>query len=277
MGSNGTNAFLAHKERVGNDVSFVRGIIDSYTFVGFGTVKLYANERVTVSCGNMTFTNVEVVVLGINGWGIKPVPAVNDRVMLFTTQTPVPDIKTFSASGSMPPYDLSGLKALPVTDSKTAQLITVSKSKVELTGNNKVTIDDNGIKIEDRNGNKVTTSSSGVAFEDKNKNKITTSDSGVVFEDTNKNKVNTTTDGVAFEDKNHNKVTTTSSGISLEDANGSKHNKIATSNTGISITDISENTIVTAQSKITLTVKGGSVIEAGESSVKINSKLEIKK
>lgn len=156
MGNNAMNAMLAHKERVGNDNSFVRGIIDTYTLLGFGVVTKYSAERVEVSCGNMTFTNVEVMVFGINGWGIKPVPTKGDRVLLFSTQTPVPDIKQFIATGSMPPYDLSGLKAIPVTDSvQSSQLITVDKNGVVLSGSNKITVNNNGIQIEDKNGNKI--------------------------------------------------------------------------------------------------------------------------
>ena len=168
MGDNAVNALLAHQERVGNDITFVRGLIESYTFLGFGTVTQYLNERVTVSCGNMTFTNVEVMVFGVNGWGIKPVPAKDDRVMLLSTQTPVPDIKEFIASGSMPAYDLSGLKAVPVTDSvKASQLITVDKDKVQLTGDVKLTLSSSGITIEDKNGNKIETNSSSVKINGK--------------------------------------------------------------------------------------------------------------
>lgn len=261
MGDNAINAMLAHQSRAGVDTTYFRELIEGYTFATYAKVTKYSNGRVDVLCGKLKFTNVEVLVLGVNGWGIKPVPAVGDRVLLISSQSPVVDIKTFISTGTMPPYDVSGLKAIPVCDDTTAtQLITVDKDKVKLTGPNKLTVDKNGIKLEDANGNKVDTTKNGVSFEDKFKNKV-----------------DTTTDGVAFEDKNHNKVTTASSGIALEDANSSKHNKIVTSNTGISITDISENTIVTAQNKITLTVKNGSVIEAGASSVKINGNLEIKK
>ena len=153
MAGNGINAFLAHKERVGNDNNFVRGIIDSYTFIGFGVVTEYTDERITVSCGSMVFTNVEVVVLGVNGWGIKAVPAVDDRVILFSTQTPVPDIKSFEASGTMPAYDLSGLKAIPITDSSASQLITVQDGQIQITGDTKLTINSDGINLEDKNGN----------------------------------------------------------------------------------------------------------------------------
>ena len=275
MKDNAMNTFLAHEARVGNDINFVRGIIDEYTFVGFGTVKAYTNEHVTVSCGEMTFTNVEVMVLGVNGWGIKPVPAVNDRVMLFTTQTPVPDIKAFSASGSMPAYDLSGLKALPVTDSaKATQLITVDKDKVQITGNNKLTVNADGVQFEDAKGNKVTTDNNGVAFEDKNGNKITTTNSGVAFEDKNKNKITTSDSGVVFEDTNKNKVTTSDSGVAFEDKNS---NKITTSSTGIAVEDKNHNKYTSNSSGITIEDKGGCKIVSDGTSTKINGNLEIKK
>ena len=255
--ANGINAMLAHEARVADDNTFVRGIVESYVFLGFGTVQAYSNEHVTVSYGKFTYTNVEVMVIGVDGWGIKPVPAAGDRVLLFSTQHPIADIKKFKASGSMPAYDASGLKAIPVTDSKTAQMLTVSKDKIELTGKNTFTLDDSGLTFEDANGNKGTTSDSGVELEDKNGNKITADDSGVAFEDKNGNKITTSSDGVAFEDKNSNKVTTDSNGIATEDKNGNKY------------TGTSSGTVIDA--------KGGCKIEMGASSVKINNKLEILK
>ena len=238
---NGFNAINAHAQRAGDDTIFTRELIESYTFLGFGTVVSYLNERIKVSCGAFTYTNVEVMVFGVDGWGIKPVPAVGDRVMLFTTKTPVPDIKDFAASGTMPAYDPSGLKAIPVTDStKAKQLITVDKNGVVLTGDNKVTINAAGISVEDKNGNKISTSNAGVEFIDTNNNKVTTSSSGVEFVDANNNKVTTSSSGVEFVDANNNKVTTSSSGISIED-------------------------------------KGGCTFVSDGSSTKINGKLEIKK
>lgn len=241
METNGLSAMMAHTARVKDDVMFTRSIVQSYTFATYGKVIKYANGRIDVQCGSLKFTNVEVLVLGVNGWGIKPVPAVGDRVLLLSSQAPVVDIEEFSADGSMPPYDVSGLKAIPVTDeNKALQLITVDKDKVEITGDNKLLINADGVQFEDVNENKVTTSDSGVEFEDLNGNKVTCDDSGVAFEDTNDNKITTSDSGIALEDKNSNKITTTSDGITIEDKNGCK--------------------IVTSSS-----------------SVKINNKLEIKK
>ena len=183
MEQNGVNAALAHKARVGDDNLFVRSIIQSYTFATYGKVISYNEGRVDVQCGSLKFTNVEVLVLGVNGWGIKPVPAVGDRVLLISSQAPVIDIKEFKATGTMPPYDLSGLKAIPVTDEEAAtQLITVDKDKIEITGDNKLLINADGIQVEDKNGNRVTTSDSGVNFEDTNGNTfVSDSDNGVVI------------------------------------------------------------------------------------------------
>lgn len=176
---NGVTAMLAHQARTANDNIFVRSIVESYMFLGFGTVISYKDERVTVSCGSRVYTNVEVMVLGVDGWGIKPVPAVNDRVLLLSTQSPVPDLQKFKAPGSMPAYDLSGLKAVPITDSKTAQLITVDKDGVVITGDVKITVNADGIQVEDKNKNKLTTSKDGIVIEDKNGCTITTSSDGV--------------------------------------------------------------------------------------------------
>lgn len=274
-GSNAVNTALAHRMRAGVDSTYTRELIESYTFATYGKVIKYSAGRVDVMCGSLKFTNVEVLVLGVNGWGIKPVPAIGDRVLLISSQAPIIDIKTFAAAGSMPPYDVSGLKAIPVCDDLTAlQLVTVDKNGVKLTGANKVTINASGVQFEDSNGNKVTTNASGVSFEDLNGNKADTTASGVSFEDLNGNKADATANGVAFEDKSHNKITTTSSGIELEDAN---HNKVTASSSGIALTDANNNTVTTEQNKITLAVNNGSTIEAGSSSVKINGKLEIKK
>ena len=248
--SNGMNAFRAHQARTENDVTFTRNLIESYTFIGFGTVIRYTNERVDVSCGDHTFTNVEVMVFGVDGWGIKPVPAQNDRVLLIASQAPIPDLKKFEAPGSMPSYDASGIKAIPITDSDTAQLFTVDKDGVILTGDNKITINSDGIQVEDGNGNKVTTSENGIVVEDCNgdddkHNKITTSSEGIIIEDCN------------YDGDKHSKITMASAGITIDDKNG---NKIVTSSTGVSIED-----------------KNGCKIVSTSSSVKINDKLEVKK
>lgn len=276
MGDNAVNTMLAHESRAGVDTTYFRELIEGYTFATYAKVTKYSNGRVDVLCGKLKFTNVEVLVLGVNGWGIKPVPAVGDRVLLISSQSPVVDIKTFISTGTMPPYDVSGLKAIPVCDDTAAtQLITVDKDKVKLTGPNKLTVDRNGIKFEDANGNKVDTTANGVSFEDKFKNKVDTTTNGVSFEDNFKNKVDTTTNGVAFEDKNHNKVTTTTSGIALEDANGNRHNKITTSSSGVAITDTNGNSYTANSSGVTIQDKNSNKIVMGSSNVTINGKLEI--
>lgn len=240
MAGNGIDAMLAHQARVHDDNMYIRSVIQSFTFATYGKVTKYSDGRVDVQCGKLKFTNVEVIVFGVNGWGIKPVPAVEDRVLLVSSQAPVVDIKEFKATATMPPYDASGLKAIPVTDEdKASQLITVDKDKVEITGDNKLLINADGIQIEDVNKNKVTTSDSGVVFEDKNGNKVTCDGSGVAFKDTNGNKITADSSGLKTEDKNGNKYTGSSSGTVIEDKNGGK-------------------------------------IEMGSSSVKINGKLEIK-
>lgn len=216
MAGNGINAMLAHGARVHDDNAYIRSVVQTYTFATYGKVINYLNGRVDVQCGSLKFTNVEVLVIGVNGWGIKPVPAVGDRVLLISSQAPVIDIKEFKATGTMPPYDVSGLKAIPVTDDEAAtQLIIVDKDKIQITGNNKLLVNADGIQLEDVNQNKVTTSDSGVAFEDKNGNKVTTSDSGVAFEDKNKNKITTSSSGITIEDKNGCKIVSSSSSVKI--------------------------------------------------------------
>lgn len=215
--SNGINARMEHNARVHDDNDFVRSVIESgYVFSVFGTVKKYADERVDVQCGGALFTNIEVMVFGIDGWGIKPIPAVGDRVLVVSTVNPTPDLKTMAASASMPAYDASGFKAICLTDSgKATQLISVDKDKIDITGNNKLTVNADGVRFEDANGNKVTTSDKGVVFEDLNKNKVTTDDKGVAFEDKNGNKLTTASAGMTLEDKNGCKIETSSSSVKI--------------------------------------------------------------
>ena len=202
MAGNGINATWAHAARVHDDNTYIRSVIQSYTFMTYGKVLSYSDGRVDVQCGSLKFTNVEVLVLGVNGWGIKPVPAVGDRVLLISSQAPVIDIKEFRATGTMPPYDVSGLKAIPVTDEEAAtQLIAVDKDKIEITGDNKLLINADGIQVEDVNSNKVTTTSSGVAFEDTNGNKITTASAGITVEDKNGCKIETSSSSVKINGK----------------------------------------------------------------------------
>lgn len=213
MDSNAINAMLAHQMSMGDDNIFVRSKIESYTFLTFGTVSKYEKGRVDVICGKVTFTGVEVMVFGVNGWGIKPVPAEGDRVLLLTSQAPVPDLKEFEAPGSMPAYDVSGMKAIPITDDEAAtQLITVSADGIEITGDNKLTVNADGVSFEDANKNKVTTSKDGVAFEDKYENKITTGESGMTLEDKKGNKIVGTSSGMTLQDANGCKVEMTSNG-----------------------------------------------------------------
>ncbi len=154
MGGNAINTMMAHQARAGNDAIYFRELVESYTFVTYGKVTSYSDGRVDVACGSLNFTNVEVLVLGVDGWGIKPVPAEGDRVLLIGSQSPIVDIESFEATGTMPPYDESGLKAIPVCDASSAsQLITVEKGKIQITGDTKLTINSDGIDLEDKNGN----------------------------------------------------------------------------------------------------------------------------
>lgn len=185
--TNGVNAMLSHAWQTGDDNVFIRSIIGSYMFLGFGVVKAIAGERMTVDCGERTYTNVELMILGVDGWGLKVVPAVNDRVLLLSTQVPVSDLMTFTAAGSMPPYDPSGIKAIPITDSTSAQLITVQKTGIQITGDAQVTINKDGITVIDnknKSGNKVNKlvmNSSGVEIDDKNGNTIIMGSSNVTI------------------------------------------------------------------------------------------------
>lgn len=192
MDNNAINAMLAHQMSMGDDNIFVRSKIESYTFLTFGTVKKYEEGRVDVTCGRVTFSGVEVMVLGVNGWGIKPVPAEGDRVLLLTSQAPVPDLKEFEAPGSMPAYDVSGMKAIPVTDDEAAtQLITVSADGIEITGALTLSANDEGMTLTTPAGddkvNTVDLKAGGITVSDGSGNKVTTDDKGVTITDLSDN------------------------------------------------------------------------------------------
>ena len=241
--ANGFNAFNAHNARVGDDNNFVRGLVEGYEFLGFGLVTAYANERISVSSGGRTFTNVEVVVVGVDGWGIKPVPAINDRVLLFSTQVPVADIKQFAADGSMPAYDVSGLKAIPVTDSNTAQLSTVSKTGVVLTG--KATTSTTGVVLEDKFHNKLTAGQTGTELEDCFHNKITSNTNGTTLQDHFNNKIETAEHSTKITDVNGSFVEMINDSLTIQShlQKGGQHNVITMSTGGIFINDLNHNSI----------------------------------
>lgn len=176
-------------------------IIGEYTFVGFAKVTKNNNNRVDCEVGSTKFTNVEVMVLGINGYGVKLVPDVGDRVLLIASKIPITDLKKFEPSFTMPLYDNSGIKCIPVTDIDTAQLLTVDKDKIELTGDNKFLLNSDGISVEDVNENKVDLTADGISFEDTNGNKITAASSGVTIEDTNGCVIETSSSSVKINGK----------------------------------------------------------------------------
>lgn len=203
MSGNGINAMMAHQARVHDDNVYFRSIVQGFTFAIYGKVTKYEEGRVDVRCGNLNFTNVEVLVIGVNGWGIKPVLAEDDRVLLISSQSPIIDIKEFEATGTMPPYDVSGLKAIPVTDDEAAsQLITVDAEKVEITGDNKLLINADGVQFEDVNGNKVVTkekevSISAVVGDDKTSTVVMNASGITITDAANNNKIEMkATDGV---------------------------------------------------------------------------------
>lgn len=183
MDENAVNTMMAHESRAGDDNIFVRSIVEGYSFLTWGIVEKYEDGRVDVACGSLHFTDVEVLVIGINGWGIKPVLAKDDKVLLLTTQAPVPDIKEYEASGTMPPYDLSGMKAIPITTDETAQLITISADGIEITGDNKLSINADGVTLEDVNGNKVTMKEKEISMTVKEGSTIVATDQSVKIND----------------------------------------------------------------------------------------------
>jgi len=65
---------------------------------------------------------------------------------------------------------------------------------------NKITIDDKGIKIEEKvSGNTITVDSKGILIEDTNGNTVTMSSSGITMEDSNSNKVEMSGGGIKVE------------------------------------------------------------------------------
>ena len=222
MNSNAVNAMLAHRVRAGDDNTFVRSIIEGYAFLTWGVVEKYEEGHVDVKAGSRHFTNVEVLILGVNGWGIKPVLAKDDKVLLLTTQAPVPDVKEFEAPGTMPPYDLSGMKAIPITTDETAQLITVSADGIEIAGKLTLQANDEGITVTTPAGddkvNTVDLKAEGITLSDGNGNSIATSDKGITATDCNDNTIITADKKIELEVKGGSKIAASDSSVIINGA-----------------------------------------------------------
>lgn len=79
---------------------------------------------------------------------------------------------------------------LILADGQNENRVVLGKSSLTIVyKENKITLDDDGIRVEDANGNKATQSSDGTVVEDKNGNKVTQDASGTVVEDKNGNKI----------------------------------------------------------------------------------------
>lgn len=197
----GINNFMGMESQYNNPVMFTKGIIENYVFIDVARVTRVLANRLTCTASDREYTNVEVLILGINGYGVKLVPAIGDRVLLLAPCTPMESVEQYNPTNTMNNYDRSGIKAIPLTDSKTAQLLTIDRTGMKLTGDNKFTLNSTGITVEDKNKNKVSLTSDGVSLEDKNKNKVKTSSSGISVEDKNSVKITTSSSGIVLQGK----------------------------------------------------------------------------
>lgn len=197
----GINNFMGMESQYNNPVMFTKGIVEGYVFIDVAKVTKVIANRLTCTASGREYTNVEVLILGVNGYGVKLVPAVGDRVLILAPCTPMESVELYNPTNTMNNYDRSGIKAIPLTDSKTSQLLTVDRSGVKLTGDNKFTLNSSGITVEDKNKNKVEMTSSGISVEDKNKNKIKTTSSGIAVEDKNSVKITTSSSGIVLQGK----------------------------------------------------------------------------
>lgn len=77
-----------------------------------------------------------------------------------------------------------------VADGPNENRVVLGKSSLTIVfKDNKITLDDDGIRVEDANGNKATQNADGTVVEDKNGNKVTQDATGTIVQDVNGNKI----------------------------------------------------------------------------------------
>ena len=186
----------------------IQGIVKRMHFVDFAKVTMVTGNKVNLMRESATFTNVEVMSLGCQGYSINLVPKVGDFVMLFSSRTCIKDLGTLQQDTSVDSYSAATYKCIPICSNTAATSF--------------ITIDEKGFTFKDVSANTVVIDTAGIKVTDMSANDITMNADGTKVTDVNGNTVTLSADGISLADAAGNSLETTSSAVNITAANGCK-------------------------------------------------------
>ena len=186
----------------------IQGIVKRMHFVDFAKVTMVTGNKVNLMRESATFTNVEVMSLGCQGYSINLVPKIGDFVMLFSSRTCIKDLGTLQQDTSVDSYSAATYKCIPICSNTAATSF--------------ITIDEKGFTFKDVSANTIVIDTAGIKVTDMSANDITMNADGTVITDVNGNTVTLSADGISLADAAGNSLETTSSAVNITAANGCK-------------------------------------------------------
>ena len=186
----------------------IQGIVKRMHFVDFAKVTMVTGNKVNLMRESATFTNVEVMSLGCQGYSINLVPKIGDFVMLFSSRTCIKDLGTLQQDTSVDSYSAATYKCIPICSNTVATSF--------------ITIDEKGFTFKDVSANTIVIDTAGIKVTDMSANDITMNADGTKVTDVNDNTVTLSADGISLADAAGNSLETTSSKVSIAAANGCK-------------------------------------------------------
>ena len=186
----------------------IQGIVKRMHFVDFAKVTMVTGNKVNLMRESATFTNVEVMSLGCQGYSINLVPKIGDFVMLFSSRTCIKDLGTLQQDTSVDSYSAATYKCIPICSNTVATSF--------------ITIDEKGFTFKDVSANTIVIDTAGIKVTDMSANDITMNADGTVITDVNGSTVTLSADGISLADAAGNSIETTSSAVNIAAANGCK-------------------------------------------------------
>ena len=176
----------------------IQGIVKRMHFVDFAKVTMVTGNKVNLMRGSATFTNVEVMSLGCQGYSINLVPKIGDFVMLFSSRTCIKDLGTLQQDTSVDSYSAATYKCIPICSNTVATSF--------------ITIDEKGFTFKDVSANTIVIDTAGIKVTDMSANDITMNADGTKVTDVNGNTVTLSADGISLADAAGNSIEMGSSG-----------------------------------------------------------------
>ena len=186
----------------------IQGIVKRMHFVDFAKVTMVTGNKVNLMRESATFTNVEVMSLGCQGYSINLVPKIGDFVMLFSSRTCIKDLGTLQQDTSVDSYSAATYKCIPICSNTVATSF--------------ITIDEKGFTFKDVSANTIVIDTAGIKVTDMSANDITMNADGTKVTDVNGNTVTLSADCISLADAAGNSLETTSSKVGIVAANGCK-------------------------------------------------------